>query len=102
MDVTKLLESEYLSVQIVNESPSKTGVILSAGTEQPSKDGSYKSLQVLIEIDGKNKLWRINRVSLKALSDKFGKQSEAFIGKAVCFSVVKQSNGKDGVLGNPV
>ena len=59
MDVTKLLESEFLGVQYVKDSPSKVGIILSQGALADSKDGQYQNLQVLIEIDGKKKNWKM-------------------------------------------
>jgi hypothetical protein len=100
VDTTNLTESEFLGTQFVKDSVSKRAVILSAGTVEPSKDGSYKQLQLLVEIDGKKKLWKLNKTSLKNLQGKYGKDSQFFVGKTVTFGTTLMPNGKEGVVGN--
>lgn len=94
-----MLESEYLSVQFVKDSPTKKGVILSAGTLENSKDGQYQSLQVLVEIDGKKKKWKLNRTSLKNVSDKLGRESTLWVGSIVNFQIMLIQGGKESIIG---
>jgi hypothetical protein len=101
MDVSNLLESEWLGVQFVKDSQSKTGVILTPGVEALSKDQQYKNLEVLIEIDGKKKKWKVNKNSLKNLASAWGKDSALYVGHIVKFSIVPLQGGKEGIVGTP-
>lgn len=101
MDVTELLESEYLGLEFIKNSPSKVGIILSSGTQEAGKDGKGKNLQVLIEIDGKKKYWKINKGSLRLLVSKYGLNSEGFVAKQISFGS-QIVNGKECILGTPL
>lgn len=101
MDVTKLLESEFIGVQFIKDSPTKKGIILSAGTQEPSKDGKYMSLQVLIEIDGKRKNWKMNKTSLINLAKAWSSNTDSWVGKQVFFTTMLMQGGKEGIVGQP-
>lgn len=101
MDVKNLLESEWLGVQFVKDSPTKKATILSPGVETTSKDGLYKLVELVIVIDGKQKKWKCNKTSLKNLSNSWGTSTEAWIGKTVGFSVQLLQGGREGVIGVP-
>jgi hypothetical protein len=100
MDVSNLMESDFLSVDFVKNSLSKRATILSGGTEDTYKDS--RSLKVLIEVDAKQKFWRINKISLRSLADKYGKDSSLWVGKQVAFSVVVTMLGKESIIATPL
>lgn len=98
MDVRYLLESDFVSVQTVKDSPTKKAIILSPGTEEQYKDS--KNLKLLVELDGKKKFWKVNKASLKNLVLKFGNESQAYVGAVVLFEI-QIVNGKESVVGTP-
>ena len=100
MDVTELLGNN-VTVEAVESSPTKQLVILSAGAMQLQPDGKNK-MNILVEIDGKQKNWKPNRESLKNVSDKHGKESAAWIGKIISLSVGVSKNGMKMVIGRPI
>ena len=100
MDTTGMAESNYVTVQMAKDSPSKRLVILSGGSLQPNKEGLLK-LNLLVEIDGKQKTFIPNKATIRNLQGRLGFESQGWIGKAVSFTVVSM-NGKEAVVGVPV
>jgi len=98
MDVRHLLESDFVSVQMIKDSSSKKGIILSPGTEEQFKES--KNLKLLIEIDGKKKFWKVNKTSLKLLVLQFGAESDKYVGIPVDFEI-QIVNGRESVVGKP-
>lgn len=101
VNTQELTESEFLGTQFVKDSTTKKAVILNSGTVEPSKDGNYKQLQLLVEIDGRQKKWKLNKISLRALQSKYGNNSELYVGKVVTFSTMLLQGGKEAIIGNP-
>ena len=100
MDTKGLALSDSITVQLVRESPSKRLVILSAGAMVSDKEGKQR-FQCLVEIDGGQKTYRPNKTTIKALQDKFGFESNAWVGKSLNVSV-GTVQGKEAILGVPV
>jgi hypothetical protein len=98
MDVSKFLESDYVTVQFVKDSLSKTLVIVSPGAEESFKEKA--GLTLAVQMDGKMKKWKTNKASLTALVAKHGKESSAYVGKTVSLTV-QIVNGKESVIGVP-
>lgn len=102
MDINEFLESEFLTCEYVRTSTTKKATILSSGTKELSQDGKTKKLQLLVEIDGKQKFWKLNKASLKNLKEKFGTDSNLYIGKVVGLSLQTLQGGKEGIVGTPL
>lgn len=100
MDTKALTESDYVTIGFLSESPSKRLRILSAGALKPNQEGMMK-LNVLVEIDGKQKNYSPNRTTLRAMQAAWGFESQAYVAKELTLAVGKV-NGKDAVLGTPV
>lgn len=97
MDISEALEGEYLNVKMVQESPSKKCVIIGAGQWTDTEFGRRITLPV--QIDGKQKTWRPNRMSLENMSV-LGMDTLRWLGVTVDL-VVLFVKGKDCVIGNP-
>jgi hypothetical protein len=95
MDVSEFLESEYLTVELARTSKSKQFVILSEGVTDTYKD--KPGLKLLVEIDGKQKFWKPNKMNLQALSNKWGKDSKSYVGKVVPFAIASVQ-GRESIL----
>ena len=100
MDTKHLVEGDNLTVKLVNESPSKHVVILSSGAMAADREGKQK-FGLLVEIDGKQKLYRPNKTTLKVMQDKHGFESSAWVGKALTLAI-GQVQGKEAILGTPI
>ena len=101
MDVTELVQSKWLTAQNVKESPTKTVVILSQGTQEEvisTKGENYKALVVQVQLDGLMKDWRVNRSSLKKLVEKLGSKTELWVGQRVLLTTMLMQGGKEGVV----
>ena len=99
MDTKKYTESEYLTVANVKEGQSKQLVVVSAGIAKPNEKG-IERFQCLVEIDGRQKLYRPNTASLKAMQGVWGYESSAWVGKKLNLSFAV-FNGKEAIIGTP-
>ena len=102
VDVTQAMESDFVNVDLIRESPTKMATILNEGEYQDAEyqGKKYTKFNIEIEIDFKRKIWSPNKDSVKNISDVYGKDSKNWVGKQVVFRVIKQ-NGKDSVTGLP-
>ena len=100
METKQLTESNAVSMALVNASPTKKLVILSAGAMVQDKEGRMR-LEVLVEIDGLQKSFRPNKTTIRALQAKYGSESLAWMGKSLNL-VVGKVEGKDAIIGTPV
>ena len=101
MDAFELVQSKWLTAQDIKESPTKTVVILSAGVleEKVSTKGEkYKALVVPVQIDGKNKDWRINFTSIRKLVQVLGKETNLWVGKPILLTTMLMQGGKEGIV----
>lgn len=100
MDTKGLEEGNTVTVQAVKDSPTKKLVILSGGAMMPNKEGIQK-LNLLCEIDGRQKMWTPNKTTIRNLQGKLGYESSAWIGKLVGLSLTI-IGGKEAVVGVPL
>lgn len=101
MDVTDMVQSKWLTAQDVKESPTKTVVIIGAGSQEEvvsTKGEKYKALVLPVQIDGRNKDWRVNRNSLKKLSSIFTVKTESWVGQKVLLTTMLMQGGKEGIV----
>ncbi|MAH49120.1 hypothetical protein CMI37_25065 [Candidatus Pacearchaeota archaeon] len=99
VDATKATESEYLNADTVKELSKKKGVITSAGEYQETEWGDKLTME--IEVDGRQKKWRVNRSSAQNLKAEFGVNTDKWVGKVVNLQVIN-IQGKQSVLATPV
>jgi|TARA_Y100000296_G_scaffold86217_1_gene125137 hypothetical protein len=102
VDVTQAMESTYLTADVVKTLKSKIGVITSEGEfEELTYDGITSTrLTLNVDVDGRRKIWRPNRDSVKNLSSMFGRESKLWFGKKIMLSIVSMK-GKDCVIAVP-
>ena len=101
MDVNELVQSKWLTAQNVKESPTKTVVILGAGSQEEvvsSKGEKYKALVLPVQLDALSKDWRVNRTSIRKLVDKLGSKTEFWVGKPVVLTTMLMQGGKEGIV----
>ena len=98
MNVDEFLESDYVTLQWAEEKSDKTGVILNSG-EKDTYDGKT-GFKLLVELDGEQKHWRLNKATIQAFKDAWGSESRKWIGKTFKISTGKV-NKKDAILGTP-
>lgn len=99
MDTKGLALSDSVTVQLVRDSPTKRLVILSGGAMVTDKEGKQR-FQCLVEVDGMQKSYRPNKTTIKALQDKFGFESNAWVGKSMLLAIGTVA-GKEAIIGTP-
>lgn len=100
MDITDLVQSQWLTSTDVKNSPTKIVTIVSAGTREEAtntKGEKYKAFQIQVELDKVQKIWRVNKFSLKKLADRFGTDTSSWLGKQVAVTNMLMQNGKEGI-----
>lgn len=99
VNVTEAMESEYLTADVVKNSLSKRITILDGGKyEEATFDGKTRErLTIRVGIDGKTKIWRPNRDSVKNLSSIYGKDSEDWKDKQALLQIMS-IQGKDCII----
>jgi hypothetical protein len=98
METQEFSESKYLTAELVKNSPTKIATIIDEAKGEQTDFG--EKLKCTIQLDGKEKIWRLNRDSVKNMQA-LGTDSKAWILTQVRLAVVT-SKGKDIVLGFPV
>lgn len=94
VDISEALESDYLTVDFVKQSPSKKLVIIDPGSYQDTDFG--RRLTMKVNIDGKIKVWRPNRDSIENLSS-YGNDTLQWVSKLVNLNVEKRQ-GREAVI----
>ena len=100
VDATKAMESEYLTADLVKNSATQKLVILDQGEYQDTDygEGKVDRLTLKVEIDGKEKLWRPNKDSVKNIVQEMDTpHTEHWIG-ATCMLSIISVKGKDSVI----
>ena len=101
MDVSELVQSKWLTAQDVKDSQSKTVVIIGAGIqkEEQTKTGEkYFALTLPVQLDAKTKEWKVNRISLKKLVEKMGKETSSWVGQRVVLTTMLMQGGREGIV----
>lgn len=98
MDTTNYSEGPYITKELVNNSPTKIGIVLGEATPEDTNFG--KQLTVNVEIDRKIKKWNLNKDSVKNMQQ-LGIDSMLWVGKRIRFSVISVG-GKDRIIGVPI
>ena len=94
MDTTCFAEGDYITAELVKNSPTKKLVIVDEAKSVPTKFGDR--LECTVSIDGKLKKWKLNQASVKnmhqvSVDSKFWVQQ-----------VVQLTVDKDRVFGAPI
>lgn len=98
VDATRATESGYMNADLVNNSKTKTLVILEAGKYEDTDYG--EKLTIKVEIDGKPKTWRPNKDTCSNIAKKHGMDTITWVGKKITLSVIKMM-GKETIAGVP-
>ena len=103
VDTTRAMESSYVTVDLIRESPTKKCVIIDGGeyVEAEYNGKKYDKFQLTIELDGKRKSWSPNKDSVKNIAEVYGRDSNAWVGKIIKLRIMKIL-GKDVVSGSPI
>ena len=95
MDATQYGESDYVTVELVKSSPTKKAVIIGDAKSEETDFGL--KLRLPVEIDGKRKTYSPNKDSVKNIIQVLGKETKAWLGKAVTFTVLSVM-GKESII----
>jgi hypothetical protein len=98
MDTTIFSEGQYVTAEVVKSSPTKLAVVLDEALPQKTDYG--ESLQCRVNIDGKIKVWRLNRDSVKNMQA-LGVDSNTWVGSKVQLMVMTVK-GKEQIIGMPI
>lgn len=101
MDVKDLVQNQWLTSTDVNTSITKIATIIDTGkvTEETNQKGEkYKALVLSVDIDRQTRFWKLNKYSLKKLSERFGIETTAWLGKQVKLTTMLMQGGKMGVV----
>ena len=102
MDVTEFVESEYLTVDMVDKSILKKAVVLSSGNKETSVFDNKERTRLVLDVgfDTKFKKYSPNKDSLKNIISAWGSESENWKNKLLILNtyVVK---GKKCILAIP-
>ena len=100
VDVSGMIESDFLTVEAVREAREKKLVLLDGGWPITTKWNTER-LEFKVQIDKKNKTWLPNTETLRNLANYWGNDTEKWIGKVVMLSTAEK-NGKKYIVGFPL
>lgn len=98
VDSTKACESAYVDVDLVKNSKAKRVVILTPGEYVTGQYG--EKLELLVEIDEKQKKWSPNKDCANSLRLAYGQETNLWVGKIVALALVMR-NGKMVIAAMP-
>ena len=98
-NVEDLLCSNTVTVELIKNSPTKRAIVLSAGTIENDEYGKTR-LNILVEVDGKQKFYRPNKTSLDRLAREWGTLTDQWPGKAMSFRIEEIKN-REAVIASP-
>ena len=99
MDTSKYSESDFVTVELVKNSPTKKCVITSPGTEQTlTFQGETSTKLVLdVEIDNKPKQYTPNKSSIKNIQSVLGNNSDDWVSKVLNLQILNLA-GKECIV----
>lgn len=90
MDTRQYTESDYVTVKLVQDSPTKRAVIVNEGWDEETnfegKPGKRFTIQV--EMDSKIKKYSPNKTSMENIQKALGYDSKKWLSKTLLFQVV--------------
>jgi hypothetical protein len=98
MDTTEFSEGKFITAELVKASPTKVCVVLDEAKPETTQFG--ESLFANVKIDGKNKVWRLNKDSVRNMHQ-IGIDSKSWIGRKVQLMTINVK-GKETILGVPI
>ena len=99
-NIDKLIEYEYINKDVVEESKTKTAIIIGAGKLVNTEWGTWQ-LEIPVELDKVQIKYSVNLQTLRNLAKKWGTNTDNWIGKMVLLSVGEYNNRKI-VIGQPI
>ncbi len=99
VDATKACESDFMTSDLVTNSPTKKVVIVSGGEYVKGKFG--EKLELKVTLDKKLKTWSPNRESCQNMKDAFGTETEGWMSQVIHLTLKLMDNGKLGIIGIP-
>ena len=100
VEIGELMEGEYMNLEFIKNSPTKRVKILTEGEITVHPQYGTK-LEVLCEIDGKEKKWSLNMPTMANFKAQFGTDSQKWVGKEAALMITK-SNGNECAVGMPI
>lgn len=101
MDISSLVQNQWLTSTEVRNSPTKIATIVDTGKfeeKTDTKGQKYKALVLTVDLDKVQKLWTLNKYSAKKLAEKFGNETNLWLGKQVSLTTMLMQGGKEGVV----
>ncbi len=98
VDATKACESDFMTSDLVTNSPTKKVVIVSGG--EYVKDQFGDRLELKVTLDKKLKTWKPNRETCNNLKNAFGAETEGWMSKIVSLTLKNTPKGPS-IIGVP-
>lgn len=98
MDVSNLISSNNVTIDVVKKSPTKQIVLISPGAMKQIEN--KERINFLVEIDGQQKGYMPNKMSLKNMAEAWGNESKLWTGK-IAHLEIGIVNGKEAVIAQP-
>lgn len=101
MDITNMVQSQWLTAQEVKNSPTKIVTIVDQGKLEDAKSlkgETYQALVLRVDLDKKEKQWKLSRSAARKLAEKYGNETSAWLGKQVALTTMLMQGGKEGIL----
>ncbi len=98
VDSTKACESDFMTSDLVTNSPTKKVVIVSGGEYVTDKFG--ERLELKVTLDKKLKTWKPNRETCNNLKNTFGAETEGWMSKVVLLTLKNTPKGLS-IIGVP-
>ena len=99
MDATRYGEGEYITAQTVSLSASKKALIVGDAvvSESVFQGKTSQKLSLPVEFDGRRRVLRMNRTTVKNVIDVLGVETSSWQGRWLSLNVVS-INGKESVI----
>ena len=90
-DLTKFVESKYLTADYVIQNNIESGIFLEAGKFENNVEYNREQFVIPVQLNNHEvKLYSINKKSLRALIKSFGADTNKWIGKAFALSLKRK------------
>ena len=96
VNAKKLIESEYINVELIKNSDDKIGLIVSKPTEVKGDYG--KNLEFMVSIDGEVKKFTSYRKSTINLIESYDQETDNWVQKKIRFEIQENTTKKEIVV----